>query len=462
MKKIIILCLLSIGVLSCKNRPVYDILIANGNLIDIETQKITKSDIYIKEDRIVIINAAEQENLTAVTTIDALDKYIIPGLWDNHVHFRGGENLVADNEWFLSQYIANGITVVRDAGGDLTNHVKKWQKEIESGERIGPTIFTSGPKLDGPKPTWAGSIKISSEKDIDLALDSLEKIGVDYVKLYDSRISATNYLEVIKKTESRGMLSSGHMPFTVTLDQTVDAGIDAIEHLYYILKGCSSMEAEITAGLQDGRLGFWDALPQLQNSYEDEVAQKTFIKLKNNHVYVVPTIHIGKTLSYLDEINHSKDSYLNKLSPPFIETYQGRIKRFENSSPKAREDRKKLDDFFGALTNSLNKAGVSLLAGSDAGAYNSYVYPGPSLIDELKAMVALGLTPAEALKTATINGAKFLKKESDYGLLNEQKIASMLILEANPLLDINNIHHINTLIHLGKVFSKSDLEALKN
>lgn len=462
MKKLIILCLISFGILSCNNRPVYDILITNGNLIDVETQKITKSDIYINKDRIVTIKPAEQEDLSALKTIDATDNYIIPGLWDNHVHFRGGENLVADNEWFLSQYLANGITVVRDAGGDLTNHVKKWQQEIESGDRIGPTIFTSGPKLDGPKPTWAGSLEISVKEDIDKALDSLEVIGVDYVKLYDSRISASNYLDIIKSAEARGMVSSGHMPFTVTLDQTVDAGIDAIEHLYYILKGCSSMEAEITAGLQDGRLGFWDALPQLQNSYEDEVAQKTFIKLKNNHVFVVPTLHIGKTLSYLDEIDHTKDSYLDKLSLPFIETYQGRIKRFEKSPEKAREDRKKLDGFFGELTLSLNEAGVSILAGSDAGAYNSYVYPGPSLIDELKAMVALGLTPAEALKTVTINGAKFLKKESDYGRLTEQKIASMLILEANPLLDINNIHHINTLIHLGKIYPKSDLEALKN
>ena len=461
MKKLIYFCLLSIGLLSCKNQA-YDILIANGSLIDVETQKITKSDIYINKDRIVTIKAAEQADLSAKTVIDATDKYLIPGLWDNHVHFRGGEALVEDNEWFLSQYIANGITSVRDAGGDLTSKLKQWQKEIEDGTRIGPTIFTSGPKLDGPKPTWAGSLEIESKEDIDKALDSLESIGVDYVKIYDSRISASNYLEIIKNAEARGLVSSGHMPFTVTLDQTVDAGIDAIEHLYYVLKGCSSKEAEITTGLREGRLGFWDALPQLQNSYDSKVAQLTFTKLKEHKVFVVPTLHIGKTLSYLDELDHSDDSYLSQLSDDFKETYQGRIKRFENSTQQAREDRKELDRFFRELTASLNEAGVSLLAGSDAGAYNSYVYPGPSLIDELKAMVAVGLSPAEALKTATINGAKFLKKDADYGTIAEKKMASILILEANPLHLINNISTIHTLIHLGKVYPKSVLDSLKN
>jgi len=121
-----------------------------------------------------------------------------------------------------------------------------------------------------------------------------------------------------------------------------------------------------------------------------------------------------------------------------------------------------LDQFFVKLAHELNKAGVSLLAGSDAGAYNSYVYPGPSLIGELKALVNAGLTPAEALQTATVNGAKFLNKETDYGTIEEKKMASILILEANPLHHINNIQRIHTLIHLGTVYPKKSLDSLKN
>lgn len=462
MKKLLTLSLVWFSIISCQKNPDFDLLIANGNLINLETQDITKSDIYINNDRIVTINAAKEADRSAKTIIDATDKFLIPGLWDNHVHFRGGEQLIKDNEWFLSQYIANGITVVRDAGGDLTPWVKKWQQEIEDGERVGPTIFTSGPKIDGLHPTWAGSLEVDGKESIDRALDSLEAIGVDFVKLYDSTISPAAYISTLQKAEERGMISSGHMPFTVTLDQTIDAGIDAVEHLYYILKGCSSMEAEITRGLQEGSLGFWDALPQLQNTYDRDVAYTTFSKLKNNSVFVVPTLHIGKTLSYLDEQDHNKDSYLSKLSDEFKETYKGRIKRFENSSQKARDDRKQLDQFFVKLAHELNKAGVSLLAGSDAGAYNSYVYPGPSLIGELKALVNAGLTPAEALQTATVNGAKFLNKETDYGTIEEKKMASILILEANPLHHINNIQRIHTLIHLGTVYPKKSLDSLKN
>ena len=165
--------------------------------------------------------------------------------------------------------MANGITTVRDAGGDLTSSVLKWRKAIENKKLVGPRIFTSGPKIDGPKGTWAGSLEVETDEDIITALDSLQAIPSDFVKIYDSRISGENYLKVIQESEKRGLITSGHMPFTVELDATIDAGIDAVEHLYYIMKGCSSNEKEITQKLIDKEIGFWDAMPLLQSSYTD-------------------------------------------------------------------------------------------------------------------------------------------------------------------------------------------------
>lgn len=250
------------------------------------------------------------------------------------------------------------------------------------------------------------------------------------------------------------------MPFTVTLNETIDAGIDAIEHLYYIMKGCSANEKEITQKLEDGEIGFWQAMPLLMSTYSDSTAQNTFASLKNSNVYVVPTLHIGKTLSYLDEVDHSNDEYLKYMSEGIIKTYEGRIQRALTTSKKAIKDRKDLDAFFGKLTKSLNDAGVGLLTGSDSGAFNSYTYPGISLHKEMEAMVANGISPLDALRASAHNGAKFLKQESDYGNISEGKIADLVLLDANPLENIKNTQKIYTVIKEGQTYSKEQLEAL--
>ena len=140
------------------------------------------------------------------------------------------------------------------------------------------------------------------------------------------------------------------MPFSVTLNQALDAGMNGVEHLYYILKGSSKDELEITKQFQSGALGFWQAMPLLINSYNDTTANRLFNKMKKHEVFVIPTLHIGNTLSYLDEIDHSTDEYLNLLSARFKSTYERRIKNALNSTPETRTNRKNLDAFFRKLT----------------------------------------------------------------------------------------------------------------
>ena len=463
MKSYSLSVLLMLCLFSCKMEPTieYELQIGNVNLIDLETGQLDTVDIFIDKGKIVrVAKAGEKVTPKVSMKIDATGKYALPGFWDNHVHFRGGDSLIGDNKKFLNLFLANGITTVRDAGGDLTVNVIDWKAQIKEGTLDGPTIFTSGPKIDGPNATWAGSLEIENEGDIENALDSLQKIPVDFVKLYDSRISGPNYIKTIEAAEKRGMITSGHMPFTVTLNETIDAGIDAVEHLYYIMKGASEDEITITEKLKNKEIGFWDAMPLLQNSYADSTAVKTFEKLKANSVFVVPTLHIGKTLSYLDEVDHATDPYLKYMSPGIRKTYQGRIDRVKNASEKAVKDRKELDRFFGRLTYTLHQAGVSLLAGSDSGAYNSYTYPGISLHRELEALVATGISPLDALRTSAYNGSKFLKKQDGYGTITKGKIADIVLLNTNPLTDIKNTKDLFMLIKEGSVYSQQELKKL--
>ncbi len=439
-----------------------DIRIKNVNLIDIATGEVEKRDIFISEGRITKISGGDSTNVYrgAEVSINAKGKYALPGFWDNHVHFRGGDSLISDNKNLLKLFIVNGITTVRDAGGDLTPQIMEWKTAIEEGHLLGPTIFTSGPKLDGPNATWAGSLVVENEMDIAHALDSLGRVPADYVKLYDSRISAEAYLKTIIEAEKRGIISSGHMPFTVELHDAIDAGIDGIEHLYYIMKGCSGKEAEITEKLRKKEIGFWDAMPALQTSYNDSVAAKTFARMKANRVYSIPTLHIGRILSYLDEVDHSQDDYLKYMGSGIIKTYEGRINRVKNSTPEAIQNRKELDAFFGQLAKTMSDAGVSLLAGSDSGAFNSYTYPGISLHNELAAMVAVGISPLKALQNSAYNGASFLKKDADYGQLAEGKIADIVLLNGNPLKDITQTQNLSHVIKGNQVMNEKDLKAL--
>ncbi|MGC1515260.1 MAG: amidohydrolase family protein, partial [Maribacter sp.] len=174
------------------------------------------------------------------------------------------------------------------------------------------------------------------------------------------------------------------------------------------------------------------------------------------------TLHIGHTLSYLDEVDHTKDDYLAYMSEGIQKTYQGRIDRVKNADAKTVADRKQLDTFFGKLAKSLNTAGVSLLAGSDSGAYNSYTYPGISLHKELEAMVNAGISPLDALRSSTLNGSNFLEKDSDYGSISEGKIADLVFLNNDPLKDIKNTTDIELVIKQGKVYSKQTLDSLLN
>ncbi len=451
--------------LACTQKPTsdaleYDFSIKGASIIDVETGEIKPNQtILVNADGRILIPSKEMP-WTSRQKIEGKGKFIIPALWDMHVHFRGGEELIGENKALLSQYIAYGVTTVRDAGGDLTSSIRQWEKEIESGNLVGPKIFTSGPKIDGPEARWAGSLEVSNEAEIDQALDSLESLKVDYIKLYDSKLSGEMYLTILEKAEKRGLKVSGHMPFTVMLQDAIDRKVTSIEHLYYVLKGCSSKEKEITEKIRKGELGFWASMAQLIESFDEEVAKERFTSMAQNGVFVVPTLHIGNVLSYLDQVDHSNDPNLSLIGQGIQETYQGRIKSAMGASKEAIENRHNLHQKFRTLIPKLQKAGVKLLAGSDGGAYNSYVYPGYSLHQELAIMVESGLTPLEALQTATLNGTEFFDLSADLIKVKNGSTTDLLILTGNPLENIKNTQAIDGLILNGKYLSKGDLQKL--
>ncbi|WP_288342158.1 amidohydrolase family protein [uncultured Roseivirga sp.] len=453
--------LFTLTIIACQPKDSVDILITHAEVIDVETGEIWSNQLIgINDGTIVFISDDDAKDYYAKETIDANGKYVIPGLWDMHIHFRGGEELVEENKSLIPLFLANGITGVREAGGDMTQKIFEWQDAIEAGNMKGPKIFTSGPKLDGPGGTWAGSIPVTTQEEAVEAVDSLIDLGSDFVKLYDSRISRDAYIWILEEAKRRGIKTSGHMPFSVMLDEAVEAGLGSVEHLYYVLKGTSTEEQEVTDDVIAGKASFWGSMNRLMATTTKEQEQAAFNLLRDNNTYVTPTLYIGNVLTYLKEVDHTNDQYLNYVGDGIIDTYKGRIRSALNANEEFTQMRIDLNNTFVNLVPKLHKAGVTLMAGSDCGASNSYVYPGESLHGELKALVDAGLPEIEALKAATINGAKFLEVDDFYGSLKAGKSGDLLILNENPLEDISNTQNISRMVLQGKVYSKADMDAI--
>ena len=453
--------LIVLAIYSCQPKESVDILITHAEVIDVESGEILSDQmIGIKDGSIAFISDDYSKNYDARETIEADGKYVIPGLWDMHIHFRGGEELIEENKNLIPLFLANGITGVREAGGDMTNKIFEWQDAIKAGNMVGPKIFTSGPKLDGPGGTWAGSIPVTTQEDAVKAVDSLINLGSDFVKLYDSRISRDAYIWILEEAKRRGVKTSGHMPFSVMLNEAVEAGLGSVEHLYYVLKGTSTEEQEVTNDVIAGKASFWGSMNRLMATTSDAQEQIAFNLLRDNGTYVKPTLYIGNVLTYLKEVDHSDDEYLNYVGDGIIDTYQGRIRGALNANDDYTQMRINLNNTFVNLVPKLHQAGVQLLAGSDCGASNSYVYPGESLHGELKALVDAGLPEIVAIKAATINGAKFLEVDDFYGSLKLGKSGDLLILNDNPLEDITATQNISQMVLQGKVYTKSEMDAM--
>ena len=470
MKRLFLLSLALVTVLAGFSQPSakrFTLVITNVNIIDVPTGKVVQNRLLaISGDTIKAVDDTKMAaKYKADRYVDARGKYAMPGLWDMHVHFRGGDSLIGANKALLPLFLANGITTVRECGGDMTPSVMTWRKATALGELAGPRIFTSGPKLDGPGAVWAGSIPVTNPAEVSKALDSLQKIGVDFVKIYDSKISHDAYLEIIRQAKKRGMKVTGHMPFTVELKEAAALGMDGSEHLYYVFKACSSKEDSITDLIRQSEntahpIGLFGALPALFNTFDSAKAKSLFKYLAEKNFTITPTLFISKTLGEIKQTDHTTDSMLAYIDPGIQATYQARVRSARRQSDDGTQFKLKYDALCTSLVPQMYAAGVNIVAGSDCGASNSFVYPGTSLHGEIKLLVASGLTPAQGLKTAVVNGAKFMKVENFYGSLQAGKCSDLILLDSNPLENINAIDQINVVMANGKLYTKEDLNAL--
>lgn len=437
------------------------LVLHNIQLVDVTAgQLVQHKMLLIEQGKITAVLPENKLNdYQHLPQLDGQSQYLIPALWDMHVHFEG-RNLVEDNALLLPVYLAYGITAVREAASNLAPVVLKWRQEIATGQRLGPRIFTAGQKFEGIDSLWDGDLEIGSHQDMLAGMAKLQKMQVDFIKITENTLQPDLYLDTIAEARRRGWRVSSHVPYGTSIAELAEAGVSSIEHASYLLRLGFADEAQIAAAVRAGTMTNRQAGAYYQQGFDQHLAFYGYQMLARQQVAVTPTLIGGRQLAYLAETDHSQDPFLQYLTSDFTDNYQWRIERMANETAAQSAERKQRYHLIAQQLPFLQQAGVLLLAGSDSAALNTYVYPAQALHDELALMQQAGLTPAQVLRSATINGATFMGLQAEYGTIAAAKQADLLLLSENPLHDINAVRHIDSLIYAGKVYNRQALDEL--
>ena len=434
--------------------PAPTLVFTHVNVVD-ATGTPAQSDmsVVVRDGRIADIKKSSEAHIPEhATVIDGRGKYLIPGLWDMHVHTAFGEWIPPD-ENTLRLFVANGVTGVRDMGSDL-EIVKKWRAEIAAGRLLGPRMVIAGPMLDGPTPRFPASAPVANAADGARVVSELKAQGVDFIKI-QSLIPRDGYFAAAKRARELGITFVGHVPDAIRASEASDAGQRSIEHFTGIFEGCSTIEDQLIRGPK--------SLGRNVATYDPARAAALIALMAKNQTWQVPTLVWERGQWLVDAIDKSHDpliqyapaAWKNRTWPMFTDS----ILKDMDTDPLP--VRKKFVQMELDMTLAMFKAGVPFMAGTDTAA-GVHVFPGFSLHEELALFVQAGLTPMQALQTATLNPAKFLGRQAEMGTIEKNKVADLVMLDANPLDKIENTRRISGVVLAGHYYSRTGLDQMLN
>ena len=426
------------------------IAIRNVTIVEGTGDRRPSSAVLIRDGRIVevLTEPADARIPAGAEVVDGRGRYLMPGLWDAHAH------LTYPGECALPLMIAHGVTSVRDLGGIM--ELRGWRARVESGEIAGPRIWMAGPNveekawMDGGRAymiellagsehadydVWGTSprIEVDSDADARAAIDSLVALGVDIAKFRN--LDRGHFRAFAAAARQHALPVAGHAPWNITLAEAAEAGLASIEHS--------------------------DALTDLGEGTPDEV-QAQLRRIRAAGTMFTPTLASGTR--HGDEfVTAVMADSLGTIEPRRQFVSRGQLEmwgfmfatRGAGGPPDPDARRNEI-----ALVRAAHEAGVQLLVGTDLGVL--LTYPGSSVHEELEILVReIGLTPAEAIIAATVHPARFMGVDDHLGRIQPGYIADLLLLDADPLADIGNVRRIDTVISMGVVHSRAELDDLR-
>lgn len=387
--------------------------------------------------------------------VDASGKFLIPGLWDMHTHMfnnisRAGTN---DKDINFPLFIANGVTGVRDMFSDAEDIklARQWNSEIDGGTTIGPRISVGSVIVDGVPTFLPNLLGVKNAEEARAAVRKLKDSGAGFIKVYWN-LSPEAYFAIADEAKKLKIVFAGHVPFLVSATDVSNAGQKSIEHLTGIIETCSSKEDEL-------RKKEWTPAVDEETiaTYDEKKCLNLFKRFAKNKTYQVPTLILHRGMAL-----HDDEGFLD--NPSFRYVSKATLKEWANSPQLSRihnlKIRKQRFEWKLETIGKMHRAGVPILAGTDNN--NPYVVPGFALHDELELFVKAGMTPMQALETATTNPAKYFELTQTHGTIEKGKMADLVLLNANPLADISNTRKINAVISGGRLLKRADLDEMLN
>ncbi len=421
---------------------------------------------------------------SAATVVDGTGKYLIPGLWDMHMHstFDRYERTIV-----LPLEIANGVVGVRDMAGDCFGKcadndtaynpehsptidlIHKWQRDIAAGTQVGPRMVVGSDMLDGPHPRWDGAIPIHDTAEARAAVRKEQERGAAFIKVYDG-LSRAEYLAIADEAKRRGIPFAGHVPIAVSLADAADAGQVSMEHLIKMEAACSSRSAQadaLSARMRTHRpptpaafrVEALERLTLLNSSFSLQACAPLLQRFVRDHTWQVPTLTVLRGTWYALDSAFTHDPRRAYMAAADTAWWQGLVRqRSQVFRPGDLAVAKEMFAHYERIVGAMHRAGVGLLVGTDVS--NPWVYWGFSLHDELANFVESGLTPMEALQAATIEPARFLGATDSLGTLERGKVADMVLLDADPLADIHNTQRIAAVVVRGQLIDSAGRQRL--
>lgn len=390
------------------------IAIQDVTIVDVETAALhPHQTVVVSGGRIASIGRVTPANARLVA---GRGQFLIPGLWDMHVHLWYPESQ-------LSTYIAFGVTGVRDMGSDFTRTCE-WRAAIEKGTMIGPRIITPGPAVDGRPPddekfpVFVARDAVEARK----AFDQLWNMDVDFIRVL-SGLSRDAYLALAEQARHWHVPLEGRIPDSISAWDAIEARQHSLEHLFGVMRSVST----------------------------DAEAIEFFEQCAIRGVRISPTLVRWQRMAHLSDEYLKNDPRLKYVPEAIRESWPALQ---DDADPQIR---RQIEGIY-RLVSLATRTKVEVLAGTDTG--DPYTIPGATLDDELEQLVAAGMSPHQALQAATIAPARFLESEDQMGTIEKGKGADMVLLGANPLEDIRNVRRITGVFARGRYFSRKDLDGL--
>jgi len=452
-----------------RSLPSKPLVLSHVTVIDVAAGRVKPGmTVIITGDRIEAVGPSGSVPTPGnALVVDATGKFLIPGLWDAHYHLAHEFSANWAREVSLPLLVANGITGVRDMGGDF-ELIKALRKEIAAGTLPGPRIIAAGPQLTG---TSENSVQFAASNNAEAArrsVISLKQAGVDFIKV-QSLVPRDAYFAIADETKRQNISFVGHIPELVSAVEASNAGQSSVEHSMGIWQSCSTAEPELRKSMAEAlkdtkttpdyifaRLGFGLPPRGTLDTFSDAKASQLFESFARNGTWQVPTLVEEQSFALLVS-KHLMDQRGMNFIPPAMQKPWDLPNILTPLSAEDRQDLVKIVPMMLEVVGRMHRAGVRILAGTDA---PWLVVPGFSLHDELLLLVKAGLTPADALRGATLDTAQFLGLQHLLGTVEKGKVADLVLLDANPLEDIRNTQKIRGVFMQGHYFDRQALDGL--